>query len=51
MSLHIAILYGSVHEARAGIRVVRFLEAALHRQGNEIGPRCTILSRLALWCT
>src|SRR6266700_2304283 len=34
MSLHIAILYGSVRGARAGIRVVRFLEAALRRRGH-----------------
>jgi NAD(P)H-dependent FMN reductase len=34
MSLHIAILYGSVREARAGIRVVRFLTAALRRRGH-----------------
>jgi NAD(P)H-dependent FMN reductase len=33
--LHIAILYGSVREARAGIRVVRFLDAALRRRGHE----------------
>jgi NAD(P)H-dependent FMN reductase len=32
MSLHIAILYGSVREARAGIRVVRFLTGALRRR-------------------
>lgn len=35
MSLHIAVLYGSVREARAGIRVVRFLDAALRRRGHE----------------
>src|SRR5437868_15478260 len=35
MPLHIAILYGSVREARAGIRVVRFLDAALRRRGHE----------------
>jgi NAD(P)H-dependent FMN reductase len=34
MSLHIAILYGSVREARAGIRVVRYLTAALRRRGH-----------------
>jgi NAD(P)H-dependent FMN reductase len=33
MPLHIAILYGSVREARVGIRVVRFLDAALRRRG------------------
>ncbi len=34
MSLHVAIIYGSVREARAGIRVVRFLTAALRRRGH-----------------
>src|SRR5690349_20206750 len=34
MSLHIAILYGSVREARAGIRLVRFVDAALRRRGH-----------------
>jgi NAD(P)H-dependent FMN reductase len=34
MSLHIAILYGSVREARVGIRVVRYLAAALRRRGH-----------------
>ena len=34
MSLHIAILYGSVRETRAGIRVVRFLSSALRRRGH-----------------
>jgi NAD(P)H-dependent FMN reductase len=34
MSLHIAILYGSMREARNGIRVVRFLDAALRRRGH-----------------
>ena len=34
MSLHTAILYGSVREARAGIRVVRYLNAALRRRGH-----------------
>jgi NAD(P)H-dependent FMN reductase len=36
MSLHIAILYGSVREARAGIRLVHFLDAALRRRGHTI---------------
>ena len=36
MSLHIAIVYGSVREARAGIRLVYFLEAALRRRGHTI---------------
>jgi NAD(P)H-dependent FMN reductase len=34
MSLHVAILYGSVREARAGIRLVRFVDAALRRRGH-----------------
>ncbi len=34
MSLRIAILYGSMREARNGIRVVRFLDAALRRRGH-----------------
>ncbi len=34
MSLHIAILYGSMREARNGIRVVRFLDTALRRRGH-----------------
>jgi len=34
MSLHTAIIYGSVREARVGIRVVRFLNAALRRRGH-----------------
>ena len=36
MSLHIAILYGSVREARAGIRLVHFLDAVLRRLVEEI---------------
>lgn len=36
MSLHVAIIYGSVREARAGIRVVRFLGAALRRRGHTV---------------
>jgi NAD(P)H-dependent FMN reductase len=36
MSLHIAILYGSVREARVGIRVVRFLGAALGRRSHAV---------------
>jgi len=36
MSLHIAILYGSVREARAGIRVVHFLGGALRRRGHTV---------------
>jgi len=36
MPLHIAILYGSVREARVGIRVVRFLSAALRRRGHTV---------------
>ena len=34
MSLHVAILYGSVRETRAGIRLVRFVDAALRRRGH-----------------
>ena len=34
MPLQIAILYGSVREARAGIRVVRYLDAALRHRGH-----------------
>ena len=34
MSLHTAIIYGSVREARVGIRVVRYLAAALRRRGH-----------------
>jgi NAD(P)H-dependent FMN reductase len=34
MSLHIAIIYGSVREARVGIRVVRYLSSALRRRGH-----------------
>jgi NAD(P)H-dependent FMN reductase len=34
MTLHITILYGSVREARAGIRLVYFLDAALRRRGH-----------------
>ena len=36
MSLNLAILYGSVREARAGIRVVRFLAPALRRRGHTV---------------
>ena len=35
MPLDIAILYGSVREARAGIRLVRFLDGALRRRGHR----------------
>jgi len=34
MSLHFTILYGSVREARAGIRLVYFLDATLRRRGH-----------------
>jgi hypothetical protein len=34
MPLQFAILYGSVREARAGIRLVHFLDAALRRRGH-----------------
>jgi len=36
MSLNLAVLYGSVREARAGIRVVRFLVPALRRRGHTV---------------
>jgi len=48
MSLHIAILYGSVREARAGIRVVRFLEAALRRRGHTVQVVDAVEQRLPL---
>ncbi|MGH7092220.1 MAG: NADPH-dependent FMN reductase [Stellaceae bacterium] len=35
MPLNIAILYGSVREARVGIRLVRFLDDALRRRGHH----------------
>jgi NAD(P)H-dependent FMN reductase len=34
MSLQIAILYGSLREARVGIRLARFIDAALQRRGH-----------------
>ena len=34
MSVHFAILYRSVRETRAGIRLVYFLDGALHRRGH-----------------
>ncbi len=48
MSLQIAILYGSVREARAGIRVVRFLEAALRRRGHAVQVIDAVEQRLPL---
>jgi NAD(P)H-dependent FMN reductase len=48
MPLHIAILYGSVREARAGIRVVRFLDAALRRRGHETSVVDAMEQRLPL---
>lgn len=36
MALTIPILYGSLRRDRAGIRVVRFLDAALRRRGHEV---------------
>jgi len=48
MSLQIAILYGSVREARAGIRVVRFLEAALRRRGHTVQVVDAVKQRLPL---
>jgi NAD(P)H-dependent FMN reductase len=35
VALNIAILYGSVREARVGIRLVRFLDGALRRRGHH----------------
>jgi len=48
MSLQIAILYGSVREACAGIRVVRFLEAALRRRGHTVQVVDAVEQRLPL---
>jgi len=48
MSLHVAILYGSVREARAGIWLVRFLDAALRRRGHESSVIDTAEYRLPL---
>ena len=48
MPLHIAILYGSVREARAGIRVVRFLDAALRRRGHQVSVVDPLEYRLPL---
>ena len=48
MSLHIAILYGSVREARAGIRIVRFLGSALRRRGHTIAVVDAAEQRLPL---
>src|SRR4051812_1742164 len=48
MSLHIAILYGSVREARAGIGLVRFLDGALRRRGHETSVVDAVEYRLPL---
>src|SRR5206468_7582674 len=48
MPLNIAILYGSVREARAGIRIVRFLDAALRRRGHEVSIVDPMEDRLPL---
>ena len=48
MPLHFAILYGSVRDARAGIRVVRFLDAALRRRGHETSIVDAMEQRLPL---
>src|SRR5438552_11831902 len=48
MSLQIAILYGSVREARAGIRVVHFLSAALRRRGHTVAVVDAAEQRLPL---
>ena len=34
MPLHVAILYGSVREARQGIKAARFIEGQLRRRGH-----------------
>jgi len=36
LSLHIAILYGSMRQDRAGIRIVRFLKSAIARRGHRV---------------
>ena len=52
MPLHIAILYGSVREARAGIRVARWLDGALRRRGHDTTivdaaePRLPLLDKM-----
>lgn len=48
MSLHVAILYGSVREARVGIRVVRFLDDALRRRGHTTSVVDAMEQRLPL---
>jgi len=48
MPLNIAILYGSVREARAGIRIVRFLDAALRQRGHEVSIVDPMEDRLPL---
>ena len=48
MSLRIAILYGSVRETGAGIRVVRFLNAALRRRGHTVAVVDAVEQRLPL---
>ena len=48
MPLHIAILYGSVREARVGIRAVRFLDGALRRRGHTTSVIDPMEQRLPL---
>src|SRR5215813_1069114 len=48
MSLHIASLYGSVRETPAGIRVVRYLTAALRRRGHTTAVADAAEQRLPL---
>jgi NAD(P)H-dependent FMN reductase len=48
MPLHITILYGSVREERAGIRLAYFLDAALHRRGHTTSLIDPIEYRLPL---
>src|SRR5215472_12317359 len=48
MSLHTAIIYGSVREARVGIRVVRYLTAALRGRGHTTAVIDAAEQRLSL---
>ena len=46
--MHTAIVYGSVREARAGVRVVRYLTAPLHRRGHMTAVIDAVEQRLPL---
>jgi NAD(P)H-dependent FMN reductase len=48
MPLNIAVLYGSVREARVGIRAARFFEAALRRRGHGVTLVDALEQRLPL---